>query len=97
MTVAGRYREADPLTPTSAAKTALHAIARRWAAVDTEIRTLDRATKTILDTIAAPLLAPPRGRLRNLEAADGVAFGVPGGDAIRGECRASTGPPPTHQ
>jgi len=57
MTVAGRYRAGDPLTPTSAAKTALHSIARRWAALDTEIRALDRAIKTILDTIAAPLLA----------------------------------------
>ena len=57
MTVAGRYRAGDPLTPTSAAKTALHSIARRWAALDTEIRALDRAIHTILDTIAAPLLA----------------------------------------
>ena len=57
MTVAGRYRAGDPLTPTSAAKTALHSIARRWAALDTEIRALDRDIKTILDTIAAPLLA----------------------------------------
>ena len=36
---------------------ALHTIARRWAALDTEIRALDRDIKTILDTIAAPLLA----------------------------------------
>jgi hypothetical protein len=36
---------------------ALHSIARRWAALDTEIRALDRDIKTILDTIAAPLLA----------------------------------------
>ena len=57
MTVAGRYRAGDPLTPTTAAKTALHSIARRWAALDTEIRALDRDIKTILDTIAAPLLA----------------------------------------
>ena len=43
--------------PTNAAKTALHSIARRWAALDTEIRALDRDIHTILDTIAAPLLA----------------------------------------
>jgi transposase len=36
---------------------ALHSIARRWAGLDTEIRALDRDIKTILDTIAAPLLA----------------------------------------
>ena len=29
---------------------ALHSIARRWAALDTEIRALDRDIKTILDT-----------------------------------------------
>ena len=57
MTAAGRYRAGDPLTPTSAAKTALHSIARRGAGLDTEIRALDRAIHTILDTIAAPLLA----------------------------------------
>jgi len=57
MTVAGRYRAGDPLTPTSAAKTALRSIARRGAGLDTEIRALDRAIKTILDSIAAPLLA----------------------------------------
>jgi len=57
MTVAGRYRAGDPLTPAGAAKMALHSIARRWAGLDTEIRALDRDIKTILDTIAAPLLA----------------------------------------
>jgi transposase len=57
MTLAGRYRAADPLTPTGAATTALPAIARRWAALDTENRTRDRDIKTILDSIAAPLLA----------------------------------------
>jgi transposase len=57
MTVAGRYRAGDPLTPTSAAKMALHSIARRWAGLDTEIRPLARDIKTILDSIAAPLLA----------------------------------------
>ena len=39
------------------AKRALVTIARRWSALDAEIRELDRAIKTILDTIAAPLLA----------------------------------------
>jgi len=59
ITVASRYRPGDPLTPTGAAKRALVVIARRWLALDTEIRELDRAIKTILDTIAAPLLARP--------------------------------------
>ena len=58
MTAAGRYRAGDPLTPPSAAKTALHSITERaGAGLDTEIRALDRAIHTILDTIAAPLLA----------------------------------------
>ena len=55
--VASRYRPGDPLTPTNGAKRALVTIARRWTALDTEIRELDQAIKTVLDAIAAPLLA----------------------------------------
>ena len=55
--IAARYRPGDVLTPTGAAKRALASIARRWLALDTEIAELNRAIKTILDTIAAPLLA----------------------------------------
>ena len=50
-------RPGDVLTPTGAGKRALVTIARRWAALDAEIAELDRAIKTILDAIAAPLLA----------------------------------------
>jgi len=57
VTIASRYRPGDPLTPSGAAKRALVTIARRWCGLDAEIRELDRAIKTILDTIAAPLLA----------------------------------------
>jgi transposase len=55
--VASRYRPGDPLTPTGGAKRALVTIARRWSTLDAEIRGLDLAIRTILDTIAAPLLA----------------------------------------
>ena len=54
---AARFRPADPLTPTGGAKRALVAIARRWLALDAEITELNHAIKTILDVIAAPLLA----------------------------------------
>jgi transposase len=59
VSVAARYRPGDLLTPTGAAKRALACIARRWLALDAEITELDQATKTILDTIAGPLLARP--------------------------------------
>jgi transposase len=55
--VASRYRPGDPLTPTGAAKRALSSVARRWSQLDAEIAELNRAIKTILDTIAGPLLA----------------------------------------
>jgi transposase len=55
--LASRYRPGDPLTPTGGAKRALVTVARRWATLDAEIGELDRAIKTILDAIAAPLLA----------------------------------------
>ncbi len=54
---AARFRLADPSTPTGGAKRALVAIARRWLTLDAEITELDQAIKTILDAIAAPLLA----------------------------------------
>jgi transposase len=57
--VASRYRPGDLLTPAGAAKRALTAIARRWAALDAEIVELDHVIKAILDTIAAPLLERP--------------------------------------
>jgi transposase len=57
--IAARSRPGDLLTPTGAAKRSLASIARRWLALDAEITELGRATKTILDTIAAPLLARP--------------------------------------
>ena len=59
VTIAARYRPGDVLSPTGAAKRALASIARRWLALDAEITELDRATKTILDTIAPALLARP--------------------------------------
>ncbi len=55
--VASRLRPGDPLTPTGGAKRALVSIAHRWHGLDAEITELDRAIKTILDTIAGPLLA----------------------------------------
>lgn len=52
-----RLRAADIATPTGAARRALASVAGRWLALHAEVRELDRAIKTILDTIAAPLLA----------------------------------------
>jgi transposase len=54
---ASRFRATDVATPVGAAKRALAAVARRWLALSDEIAELDRAIKTILDQIAAPLLA----------------------------------------
>jgi transposase len=54
---AARFRPADPCTPAGGAKRALVAIGHRWLALDAEIAELDQAIKTILDAIAAPLLA----------------------------------------
>jgi transposase len=50
--VPARFRVRDPLTPTGGAKRALVAIARRWLALDTEIRDLKHASKQVLDAIA---------------------------------------------
>jgi transposase len=52
-----RLRPADIMTPSGAAKTALHAVAARWLTLHDEIRELDKAIKHILDQIAAPILA----------------------------------------
>lgn len=52
-----RLRCTDVMTPTGAGKRALASVARRWIDLDNEIRDLDKAIKTILDTIAQPLLA----------------------------------------
>lgn len=55
--IAARFRPGDPMTPNGAARRALRTIAHRWKTLDAEIAELDRAIKTILDTIAKPLLA----------------------------------------
>jgi len=52
-----RLRPGDVMIPSGAAKVALRAVASRWLALHDEIRDLDTHIKTILDTIAAPLLA----------------------------------------
>jgi transposase len=51
-----RLRPGDVLTPTGAAKRALHSVAQRWLTLRDEITELTRAIKHILDTIAAPML-----------------------------------------
>ena len=55
--VAERWRPASAMTPENAAKRALVSVARRWRALDHEIRALDAHLKAILDTVARPLLA----------------------------------------
>jgi transposase len=57
--IASRYRPGDITTPVGAAKRALAAVARRWAALTVELDHLDAAIKTILDQIAKPLLDRP--------------------------------------
>lgn len=57
--IATRYRPGPLLTPTGAAKHALAAVARRWNALDAEIKLLDHGIKMLLDTIATPLLERP--------------------------------------
>lgn len=51
-----RLRAGDVMAPAGAARRALTSAAKRWLALDAEIRDLDRAIKTILDKIAGPLL-----------------------------------------
>jgi transposase len=55
--VCERWRPGTTNTPESAAKRAMASIARRWRALDDEIKTLDRHLHVILDEIAGPLLA----------------------------------------
>jgi len=52
-----RLRPNDLTHPSDAAKIALRSVASRWLALHDEIRALDKHIKTILDKIAAPLLA----------------------------------------
>ena len=52
-----RLRPNDLMNPSGAAKVALRSVASRWLTLDDEIRALNQHIKTILDTIAAPLLA----------------------------------------
>jgi len=52
-----RLRPNDLTHPSDAAKIALRSVASRWLALHDEIRALDKHIKTILDQIAAPLLA----------------------------------------
>jgi transposase len=55
-TTASRFRAGDVATPTGGAKRALSMVGRRWLTLSDEIVELDRAIKSILDAIAAPLL-----------------------------------------
>ena len=45
------------MTVDAAAKRALMTVARRWRALDEEVRELSRHIKAILDAVAAPLVA----------------------------------------
>jgi transposase len=51
-----RLRPGDVLTPAGAAKRALRSVARRWLALNEEARELSANIKTLLDTVAAPML-----------------------------------------
>jgi transposase len=55
--VCERWRPGPVMTPEAAAKRAMASIARRWRALDDEIKTLDQHLHAILDEIAGPLLA----------------------------------------
>jgi transposase len=52
-----RWRPGSAYTPVNAAKRAMLSVARRWRALDLEVRELDAHLKAILDGIAGPLLA----------------------------------------
>ena len=54
--VCERWRPGSAHTPEAAAKRAMVSVARRWRALDEEIRELDAHLKAILDEIAEPLL-----------------------------------------
>jgi transposase len=55
--VAAAWRPAVTATPDGASRYALASVARRWQALAFEIAELDRRIKTILDDVAAPLIA----------------------------------------
>jgi transposase len=55
--VCERWRPTTANTPESAAKRAMASVARRWRALDDEVKALDRHLHGILDEIAGPLLA----------------------------------------
>jgi transposase len=52
-----RLRPGDAMTPSGAAKIALRAVGSRWLALHDEIREHNKTIKTVLDQIAAPMLA----------------------------------------
>jgi transposase len=55
--VCERWRPGTAHTPDGAAKRAMVSVARRWRALDEEVRELDAYVKAILDQVADPLLA----------------------------------------
>jgi transposase len=55
--VCERWRPGSDYTPVNAAKRAMISVARRWRALDLEVRELDKHLKVILDEVATPLLA----------------------------------------
>ena len=55
--VCERWRPGSTHTPETAAKRAMVSVARRWRALDEEIRELDVHLRAILDDIAQPLLS----------------------------------------
>jgi transposase len=55
--VCERWRPGTAHTPEAAAKRAMVSVARRWRALDEEVRELDAHLRAILDEIAEPLLA----------------------------------------
>lgn len=55
--VAERWRPGTSLTVDAASKRALTTVARRWRALDAEVRQLDAHIKAVLDAVAAPLLS----------------------------------------
>jgi transposase len=55
--LAARWRPTITVTPDGASRYALASVARRWSDLAAEITELDRRIKTILDDVAAPLVA----------------------------------------
>ena len=54
---ASRFRPGDVLSPEGGTKRALVSVAKRWLALDEEIRDLDKAIKQLLDQLAPALVA----------------------------------------